>query len=353
MRLGLIASARFPVIEPFAGGLEAHAWMLARGLRDRGHEVTVFAAPGSDPALDVHELEVQTIEVSPAARADVSMSADWWLQEHHAYLSVMLQLGDHGLDVVHNNSLHYLPIAMARSLPVPLVTTLHTPPTPWLESAIRAPRGCDVTFAAVSAHTADAWRHVVPFSTVVHNGVDPQRWRQGPGGGPAVWSGRLVPEKGPHLAVQAALRAGVPLRLAGPVMDGPYFDAEVRPHLGSTVEYVGHLRTDELVELVGSASASLVTPCWEEPYGLVVAESMSCGTPVAGFARGALPELVTPQTARLVAPGDVAALATALVEAVHLDRDAVRAHALATCSVEAMVDGYEALYAGEITEQAA
>jgi len=353
MRIGLIASARFPVREPFAGGLEAHAWSLARGLLDRGHEVTVFAAPGSDPALGVQELEVHTVDISPAARADVSMSAEWWLQEHHAYLSLMLQLGDQGLDVVHNNSLHYLPIAMARSLPVPVVTTLHTPPTPWLESAIRTPRGCDVTFAAVSQHTADAWRHVVPSSTVVRNGVDSRRWHQGPGGGPAVWSGRLVPEKGTHLAVQAALQAGVPLRLAGPVMDTAYFDDQVRPHLGSTVEYVGHLRTDELVELVGSASASLVTPCWQEPYGLVVAESMSCGTPVAGFARGALPELVTAQTARLVQPDDVPALAIALLEAVQLDRDEVRAHALATCSVEAMVDGYEALYAGEIAEQAA
>ena len=353
MKVALIASARFPVREPFAGGLEAHAWSLARGLRDRGHDVTVFAAPGSDPALGLQELELQTIEVSPAARADVSMSAEWWLQEHHAYLSLMLQLGEQDLDVVHNNSLHYLPIAMARTLPTPLVSTLHTPPTPWLESAIRSPRGCDVTFAAVSRHTADAWRHVVPSSTVVLNGVDSTRWVQGPGGGPAVWSGRLVPEKGPHLAASAALEAGVPLRLAGPVMDTAYFDELVRPLLGTTVEYVGHLRTDELVALVGSASASLVTPCWEEPYGLVVAESMSCGTPVAGFARGALPELVTPRTARLVEPDDVRALAAALLEAVQLDRDEVRAHALATCSVEAMVDGYEALYAGEIAEQAA
>jgi glycosyltransferase involved in cell wall biosynthesis len=193
----------------------------------------------------------------------------------------------------------------------------------------------------------------VPESTVILNGVDTARWRQGQGGGPAVWSGRLVPEKGPHLAVQAALRAGVPLRLAGPVMDRGYFDEEVRPHLRGDVEYVGHLRTDELVELVGTASASLVTPRWEEPYGLVVAESMACGTPVAGFARGALPEVVTPQTARLVAPDDIGALAAALQEAVLLDRDAVRAHAVATCSVDVMVDGYEALYEEQVVGQAA
>src|SRR5690606_3376529 len=117
--------------------------------------------------------------------------------------------------------------------------------------------------------------------------------------------------------------------------------------------YVGHLRTDELVTLVGQASVSLVTPCWEEPYGLVVAESMSCGTPVAGFARGALPELVDARHGRLVAPDDVVALARALVAAAELDRQAVRAHAVRTCSVESMIDGYESLYGATTLEQAA
>lgn len=353
MRIGLIASARFPVREPFAGGLEAHTWSLAHGLNARGHDVTLFAAPGSDPALGVRELAVRVPQISDAARADVSMAPEWWLQEHHAYLSLMLQLDDEKLDVVHNNSLHYLPVAMAAALSVPVVTTLHTPPTPWLESAVQMPRHCPVRFAAVSAHAARAWRHLVPDATVVRNGVDVERWRQGPGGGPAVWSGRVVPEKGAHLAAQAATLAGVPLRLAGPIQDRDYFDRQVRPWLTADVEYVGHLRTDELVVLVGKARASLVTPCWEEPYGLVVAESLACGTPVAGFARGALPELLDDRHGRLVAPGDVAALARGLLEAVELDRDAVRDHAVATCSVAAMLDGYELLYDLPRYEQAA
>jgi len=353
MRIGIVASARFPIREPFAGGLEAHTWSLAHGLKARGHDVSVFAAPGSDPELGVRELAVRFPEISAAARADVSMSPDWWLQEHHVYLSLMLQLAGSELDVVHNNSLHYLPVAMAPSLPAPVVTTLHTPPTPWLESAIQVSHDCPVTFAAVSTHTADAWRHAMPDTTVVRNGIDVSRWRQGPGGGPAVWSGRLVPEKGAHLAAQAAALAGVPLRLAGPLLDKAYFEGQVRPWLGGDVEYVGHLHTDELVELVGAAAVSLVTPCWEEPYGLVVAESLACGTPVAGFARGALPELVDARHARLVAGNDVPGLARALSEARELDRDEIRAHAVDTCSVEAMIDGYERLYDSVLRRRAA
>jgi len=83
-RIALIASARFAIREPFAGGLEAHTWALAKGLRRRGHEVTVFAGAGCDPELS----------------------------EHHAYLQLLLELADRGradFDVVHNNCLHYLP----------------------------------------------------------------------------------------------------------------------------------------------------------------------------------------------------------------------------------------------------
>lgn len=347
MRIALIASARFPIQEPFAGGLEAHSWALAQGLTNLGHRVSVFAGAESDPSLDVHSLQLRTPQISDMARCDVSMTAQWWLQEHHAYLSLMLDLAagaGAGYDLIHNNSLHYLPIAMASTLTTPVVTTLHTPPTPWLESAIQAPRGCPVTFAAVSAHTAHMWRHLIPYAHVVRNGVDLQRWKLGPGGGPAIWSGRLVPEKGPHLAAEAAAKAGVELVLAGPIPDPAYFEEQVRPWLGRQVRYVGHLTADELATIVGHASVSVATPVWDEPYGLVVAESMACGTPVAGFARGALPELVGQSGGVLAPPNDVEALAMAILAAQNLDRRLVRAHAANTCSAEMMLRGYERLY---------
>src|SRR5215213_2926962 len=134
MRICLIASSRFPVAQPFFGGLEAHTAALASQLIDRGHSVSVFAAPGSDPRLNVAELAVRRLASSSAARADVGAPPAQWMQEHHAYLGLMLDLirdGGERFDVIHNNSLHHLPIAMAEAVVPPLITTLHTPPVPW------------------------------------------------------------------------------------------------------------------------------------------------------------------------------------------------------------------------------
>lgn len=347
MQIALIASARFAIRQPFAGGLEAHTWALARGLRKRGHKVTVFAGAGCDPLLGVTQIAMRRPRISSAARRDVSMTSQEWMDDHHGYLQLMLALADGSagtFDVVHNNCLHHLPVAMARMLPAPMLTTLHTPPTPWLESAIQV-GDCPATFAAVSHHTARAWAHQIPAARVVRNGVDATVWRPGPGGGNAVWSGRLVPEKGADLAIAAARKAGIPLDIVGPVSDPAFFGEHIEPALGNDVRYLGHLDHAALAKVMGRAAVCLVTPRWDEPYGLVVAEALACGTPVCGFARGALPELVNEDVAILVAPDDVAALAAALPAARLLSRSRARKHAVEHCSHEAMIDGYERLYA--------
>lgn len=297
-------------------------------------------------------LQVCELDLSDAAQADISMPAAGFMRDHHAYLTLMLELardGSRRFDLIHNHSLHHLPVALAPMLAVPMLTTVHTPPTPWLESALTTGAGVGTRLAAVSRHTAASWRHVAPDIDVVPNGVDTAAWRLGPGGRRLVWFGRITPEKGTHLAIDVARRLQLPLVIAGPVSDPAYFDRAVAPRLDDQIRYAGHLAHDELVTLAGAAAAVLVTPMWDEPYGLVVAESMSCGTPVVAFDRGGIAEMLDPQAGRLVAPGDVDAMASAVPQVVGLPREEVRRRAVRSCSEEVMLQSYLSLYTEMIT----
>lgn len=353
MRIAIIASSRHPIREPFAGGLEMHTFALATRLRSHGHEVTVFASGDSDPELGVEPVcpVASGLDLSEAARLDPSMLSERFLAEHHAYLHLMLALAEQDFDVVHNNSLHHLPIAMASLLPCPVLTTLHTPPTPWLESAVSVGSPApNRSFVAVSATTAAQWAPRLAIRQVIHNGIDLASWGFSPQADRelAVWTGRIVPEKGPHLAIEAALAAGMRIVLAGPVGNQAYFDEHVRPHLKAGVRYAGHLPHCELAALVAGAGVLLCTPRWEEPYGLVVAEALAAGTPVAAFDRGAMRELLTDDCGRLASPDDPEDLARAALAARDLDRSACRRHAEAACSADVMVGLYEQTYLGLI-----
>jgi glycosyltransferase involved in cell wall biosynthesis len=343
LRIGLIASSTQTVEQPFAGGMEAHTAALAASLGARGHEVTIH-----DGAGDLGPRSSRShLRLSAAAKNDVSMPARTFMDEHHAYLSLLVSLDERDYDVVHNNSLHYLPVAMAPGLRTPMLTTLHSPPTPWLESAISvtAAGTSGSRWASVSRANASAWAHLANPCRVIPNGVSLDRWRFQPRTrhGGAVWSGRIVPEKGTHLAVEAARRAAIDLTIAGPIADREYFE-RCFDGVGPEVTYAGHLDSAALAELVGDAEVALVTPCWEEPFGLVAIEALACGTPVAAFARGALPEILDSRTGALSRPDDGADLARQIERARRLSRIACRRRAERCFSLEAMTDRYVEAY---------
>lgn len=352
MRIGIIAHLKHAIREPFAGGLEMHTSMLQAALLKRGHEVTLFASVRSEPE---EHLEAICEETSLAdVGCDEAPDKAFFL-EHHAYLSLMNGLRHRAFDLIHNNSLHYLPVAMADVLPMPMLTTLHTPPFAWLESGVRLCKAPNASFVAVSDSISRSWGRVAPIDHVVMNGIDLHRFAFAaePAAEPyLVWYGRIVPEKGLHHAIEAAALIGAELRIAGPISDQDYFDRQIAPRLNGRIRYLGHLPHQTLARVVAGARAFLCTPCWEEPYGLVVAEALACGVPVAAFARGAIPELLDRSCGVLATPDDPASLASAALAAQALDRRTCRRHAEAFCDAERMIDEYEALYAKAVADAA-
>ncbi|MBD8909328.1 glycosyltransferase family 4 protein [Methylorubrum zatmanii] len=342
MKIAVIAHLKFPIGQPYLGGLEMHTHHLAGALRQRGHRVTLFASEGSDPLLVPDPVCPPTGD----ALGDPVLCETIERAEFQAYERIMEAVARGGFDIVHNNSLHDLPLRASNDLSVPMTTALHTPPFESLAAGVRAAKP-GMIFAAVSPSLAQEWRDLVPDARVIGNGIDLSTFAFRAEADPAdyvFWSGRIVPEKGTHLAIDAARDAGLRLRFAGPKPNPRYWDEWIAPRLGDDVSYVGHLSHRDLAHQLGGARAAIVSPRWEEPFGLVVAEALACGTPVAAFGRGAIPDIVDRHSGALAPADDVDALARAIQRAVTLDRRACRRRAETLYDADVMTDGYEELY---------
>ncbi len=342
MKIAVLAHLKYPIGQPYGGGLEMHTHLLTVALKQRGHDVVLFASRGSDPAL----APVMLCEPTGDALADPEREDEINRAERDAYRMMMDQVAAGGFDLVHNNSLHDLPLRESARLEVPFVTVLHTPP---FESLVGGVEAADPAMAilAVSPTLAQEWADLVPDAQVIGNGVDLTTFRYvaDPHDPPyAFWSGRIVPEKGLHLAIDAARAAGLPLVFAGPKLNPGYWRAEIAPRLGPDLTHLGHLSHRDLAEHLGGARVAIVSPRWEEPFGLVVAEALACGTPVAAFRRGAMPDILDASCGRLAAADDAEDLARAIHGAVDLSRRACRDRAEALFDAEAMTARYLEVY---------
>ena len=286
MRLALIAHLKYPLAAPFAGGLESFTATLIERLRRRGHDVTIYGTGDSDPALGITPI-VPRATVPAAAHMPPATRHRWIeLVENYAYEGLLTKLRRERFDIIHNNSIHPFPLRFAERLASPLVTTLHVPPLPRLvaEVATTGMQSCG-RFINISAANARGWADVLPPHLIVHNGICTRNWSPGDSldqpivRDRAVWFGRVVPDKGTHHAIDAAHAAGLPIDVIGPVENAEYYDAQVKPRLGRDDVFHGHQDHRSLVRFLRRAAVCLVTPVWDEPFGLVVAESLACGCP--------------------------------------------------------------------------
>jgi UDP-glucose:tetrahydrobiopterin glucosyltransferase len=355
LRLALIASLVSPIREPQCGGAQAFLADLAAGLTNRGHEVDVFAASGSeidgarvvDVGVDASTLHDFLYRPGASRPSDPAPFVA-------AYARIFKALGERSYDVVHNHAFDAPAIRCAVRVASPVIHTLHLPPEGSVVDALRdASRAANPpVIATVSAAQADAWRRFVDVDTVLPVGIVTARipWSATPGGG-AVFAGRFSPEKGAVDAIAIARRARMSIDLYGDAYDDGYAEREVYP-VSDRPEVSVHPAVPRamLWRVIAGAAVVLCPANWDEPFGLVAAEAQACGTPVIAYRRGGLQEIVLDGvTGFLVAPGDIEAAAAAVGRIGELDRTGCRRHAEAHLDIDAVLDAHERMYRGILT----
>lgn len=334
LHVAMVAPPYFDVPPTAYGGIETVVADLVDALVARGHEVTLI---GAGRHATRAQRFVTTYDVGPADRLGEPMPE----MVHAAKVARILDTLD--ADVIHDHTMAG-PL-MARGRLTPTVVTAHGPVLDDCGEYFHA-LGDTVQLVAIS----DAQRLSapdLPWSARVYNAIRAQTFPfRAEKDDYALFLGRFHPDKSPHLAIDAARAAGLPIVLAGKCnepIERAYFAREIEPRIGKDVTIFGIADATAKRRLLSRAACMLFPISWEEPFGLVVIEAMVCGTPVVALRRGAVPELIVhDQTGVIV--DEPSELPAAIARARGLDPVACRKHVEAGFTVEVMAEGYEAVY---------
>ena len=332
MKIAVVASLVTPLRAAPEGGAQTFLTTLASRLQDRGHQVTIYCSEGSELAGVDAAMFAPPPDVERALMRAIGEPATGVPGLREAFARVFAAVAENGSEAVSQHAFDAEAIELAEHLPV--LHTLHMPPLPGpVAVAVRRSRA---RFVAVSDAMGAAWRAAGARDVIViRNGVVDFAVPDGPVEPIAVVAGRVSPEKGTAVALRVARAAELEPVLVGHVYDHDYHAREV----GLPTHPVPQR---ELWDLMARAAVTLVPVAWEEPFGLVAAESQLAGCPVVGYRRGGLPEVVEEGVGGfLVDPDDESALVAATRSAVRLDRARVRDSARQRLLLDGTVVAYE------------
>ncbi len=333
LRLALTADPEIEVPPRFYGGVERVIDFLVRGLVARGHAVTLFAHPDSQPACPLAAYPART------SRGLVATLRNTWTVSRGVLAKEF--------DLVHSfGRLAYVTPLLAKGVPV-LMTYQRFITRRSVNLAERLSRPGRLFFTGCSRRQLGDYAGRENWH-VVHNGVPGEVYRFRPtvaADAPLAFLGRIEAIKGVDLAAQVALRSGRRLLIAGNVPPGheSYFETVVQPLLNERIVYLGPVDDAQKDDLLGRAAALLMPIRWEEPFGIVMAEALATGTPVIGLRRGAVPEVVDDGLTGFVCD-TVEEMVQAVARIDELGRHACRQSMLVRFSAAAIVEQYEKLY---------
>lgn len=340
LKIALIAPPYFDIPPSAYGGVESVVADLADGLVDLGHQVTLVGAGANGTKARM----VKAWEETAADRLGEPYPEVLNAVLTRRTIEDLAMAGE--VDLVHDHSLSGPLNACAYTeLGLPTVVTVHGPLHSYARKFYRA-LGTDVALVSIS-HRQAALAPELSWAETVHNGLQTRRWPYSSHKGDyALWLGRYHPDKAPHLALEAAHAVGLPLVLAGKCsepVEKKYFAESVEPLIGPEDKVVGVADAILKRELLVDARCLLFPVQWEEPFGMVMIESMVCGTPVVAVNQGAVPEVVVDGVTGLLVEGPQE-LPEALERVSTLDPGACRRHVEANFSAERMAANYVRCY---------
>jgi len=331
MRIAVLAPCWFPVPPLGYGGIEWVVSLLADGLVDGGHDVTLFASGDSHTKAKLAYVH--------ATAPSEWIGRSFWELRHALHC---FERADE-FDVINDHS-GPPAAALGGVVDTPVVHTVHGPldGEPGLlydQVAAVAPDTALVSLSMNQRKPRPNLNWIANCPNALDLSVYPFRPYRGDY---LLFLGRMSPDKGAHRAVAVAMEAGLPLKLAGKMREPKereYFAEFVEPHLGNGIEWLGEVSHGQKVELLQHARATLFPIEWEEPFGLVMIESMACGTPVIATSRGAVPEVIEHGRSGIVVD-DYRISAAALEQADRLDPRELRSYVEERFSPRRMVRDY-------------